>query len=314
MLLHIGYHKTATTWLQKHVFFAADNDAFHVLTPRAGHPRELANHFVRAADEGLLSPFDDNQTAVADALQATLQATRGMPGTPVLSDERLSGNPHAGGFDAARIATALHASFPGADVLIVIREQKAMTLSCYFQYLSIGGTRSLETYMLDRYDRRIPGFSFANLDYLLLVERYRALWGAERVHVLPYELFAACPRAFLDRLERITGRTIRVPESSLRVRENANLRPGAAYSLRWLNRFRFCASVNDYSPWCTPLTRAAANAGFRLLSKLGSRARDARLLEHLRAKIEARVGDRFGESNARLAALCDLDLARYGYC
>jgi len=314
MLLHVGYHKTATTWLQQNLFFAPGSETFHAFTPDVGRPRALTERFLLAPDGGMLSAFDDNRAEIRAAVASAHEATQDLPGTPVLSDERLSGNPHSGGFDAERIARALREHLPDAEVLIVVREQKSLTLSCYFQYLSIGGTRSLQNYAQDRYDRRVPGFALANLDFLPLVERYRELWGPERVTVLPYELFAESPRRFLDRLEHVVGHKIEVPHATTESRENANRRPGAAYSLRWLNRFRCCSSVNDFSPWSTPWTSALAEVAFRALAKLHLTASDGRVMRRLQAEIHAKIGDRFRASNAQLGELYGLDLARYGYC
>ena len=313
MLIHIGYHKTATTWLQQRVFFNPDCEAFHPFAAEPERPRALTDHFV-CGDEGAHpSAFSNNRADVTAAIAEIEQATRGQTGTPVLSDERLSGNPHSGGFDAARIAGSLYDHFPDARVLIVIREQRALTLSCYFQYLSIGGTGSLASYMQDRYDRRVPGFSFANIDFLPLVQRYRQLWGAERVTLLPYEMFTTEPRRFLEPLERIAGRTMDVQASEFDEKVNANHRPSAAHALRWLNLFRRHTSVNGYSPLATPSAQRVADAAFRMLSRFFSEARSRRLMTRLAAQVEACVGDRYRERNAALSALCGLDLSEYGY-
>ena len=313
MLIHIGYHKTATTWLQQRLFFNAECSAFYPFAADLERPRALAKYFVCDAEGALLSAFSNHRAELAATIEEIRQATRGRTGTPVLSDERLSGNPHSGGFDAARIAGSLHEHFPDAHVLIVIREQRSLTLSCYFQYLSIGGTRSLTTYMRDRYDGRVPGFSFANIDFLPLVRHYRQRWGAERVTVLPYELFAAEPRRFLAYVESKIGRTIDVPASEFEVKVNSNRRPGAAHALRWLNRFRRCSSVNDYSPLATPSARRVAEAAFQLLSRLFSDAGSRRLMTRLTAQVDARIGDRYRQSNAELSEICGMDLSQYGY-
>ena len=102
MLLHVGYHKTATTWLQQNLFFAPGSETFHAFTPDVGRPRALTEYFLLAPDGGMLSAFDDNRAEIRAAVAAAHDATQGLPGTPVLSDERLSGNPHSGGFDAER--------------------------------------------------------------------------------------------------------------------------------------------------------------------------------------------------------------------
>ena len=84
--------------------------------------------------------------------------------------------------------------------------------------------------------------------------------------------------------------------------------------MRWLNRFRCCSSVNDFSPWSTPWTSALAEVAFRALAKLHLTASDGRVMRRLQAEIHAKIGDRFRASNAQLGELYGLDLARYGYC
>jgi hypothetical protein len=58
---------------------------------------------------------------------------------PMVSSERLSGNPHSGGYDSAVLAERLHQVFPGARVLVMIREQRSMILSSWAQYVRVGG-------------------------------------------------------------------------------------------------------------------------------------------------------------------------------
>ena len=96
-------------------------------------PRALTKYFICCAEGALPSAFLTNHAEPAVAIEVIRQTTRGRTGTPVLSDKRLSGNPHSGGFDAARIAGSPHEHFPGVNILVVIREKRSLTLSCYYQ-------------------------------------------------------------------------------------------------------------------------------------------------------------------------------------
>ena len=78
---------------------------------------------------------------------------------PVISSERLSGNPDASGFDSAYIATRIADAFPDAKILIMIREQTKLLVANYFQYLKRGGHRHYQHYFLTLYDSCRPGFS-----------------------------------------------------------------------------------------------------------------------------------------------------------
>ena len=75
-----------------------------------------------------------------------LEATTGGL-IPVLSYERLSGNPHSGGYDSKEIANRLVQVFPDAKILIVIREQKDIILSTYKQYIIEGGACTVKRYL-----------------------------------------------------------------------------------------------------------------------------------------------------------------------
>jgi len=71
MLLHVGYHKTATTWLQQNLFFAPGSETFHAFTPDVGRPRALTERFLLAPDGGMLSALDDNFAKIGDRVRAS---------------------------------------------------------------------------------------------------------------------------------------------------------------------------------------------------------------------------------------------------
>ena len=112
--------------------------------------------------------------------------------------------------DFDKFADRLKESFPDAKIFCVIREQKDMILSTYFQYLEIGGTDSLKQYLTRRYDQRRPGFSPDQFKYLDLVSYYYKLFSSKRVLVLPYELFREDPDDFFTRLGSFASADIRV--------------------------------------------------------------------------------------------------------
>src|SRR5215218_3471564 len=87
-LLHIGYHKTGTTWLQRHVFRNAEAGFSFV-----GKPKALRLAFVD------LSPFGFEPEAVRKDFQPGIEQAQARNLVPVLSFERLSGSPYAGGYD-----------------------------------------------------------------------------------------------------------------------------------------------------------------------------------------------------------------------
>ncbi len=88
MLLHIGYHKTASTWLQQNFFNNPANGFYSpykstTLIQSLIHPR----------------PFDFDINQCQKNLTKLFVETEPGTAMPVLSLEALSGNPHLGGFN-----------------------------------------------------------------------------------------------------------------------------------------------------------------------------------------------------------------------
>ena len=107
-LLHIGYHKTGSTFLQRRVF----PEPGFSLVARA---KALRPTFV----EG--DPFGFDARVAREAFRLGIERAQQEGLVPVLSAERLSGNPHSGGYDSKQIAERLAATFPEARVLAILR-------------------------------------------------------------------------------------------------------------------------------------------------------------------------------------------------
>ena len=179
-LIHIGYHKTGTTWLQLELFMS-DNKTFEPLSRRAMGQSSLARLFFKD-NFNLLSSFESNEVEIRKEIEHLLTVRPALKSKyPVLSSERLSGFPHGGGFDSSLIANRLKNVFPNSKILIVIREQKSAILSNYLQYLYNGGVHDIDHYLRLNYGGRHPFFSPAHFDYLPLIEKYRELFGESKV-------------------------------------------------------------------------------------------------------------------------------------
>ena len=308
-LIHIGYHKTATTWLQRELFNAG-SDVFAPLSPdnNPNVGKYLGRQFIRDRDGYLLSPFELNREIILQELESILAKIDIGNRVPVLSYERLSGNPHSGGFDARIIADRIQAGFPGARIFCVIREQREMLLSTYFQYLKIGGTDTLKTYLTRSYDGRRPGLSPAHFNYIDLVSYYCRLFTRENVLVLPYEMFRNHIGLFLDKLGGFVSLDISNRADRAEIRYNKRADDAITPRLPFLNLFLESSSVNAYSPLYTPLARPLLRVTNRLLPL----NRDAHV-DKLRRQIGAIVGDRYKSGNRRLSELIGTDLSAYGY-
>jgi hypothetical protein len=300
-LIHVGYHKTASSWLQSALFEDACT-GFHAV-PRP----EILDRLV------LVPPFEFDPATAREGFAGALAGARSRSAVPVLSHERLSGNPHSGGYDAALLADRVAAVFPDARVLIVIREQRSMIVSVYKQYVAEGGPASLRRYLHPPCAgrARLPMFRFGFFEYDRMIARYQALFARERVLVLAFEELKRAPRDFVERVAAFAG-TAKPGELRWEA-ANVGLSALATALKRPLNLVLVRDRLNPLG-W-------SERGGVQTLLRRGVEAvdgiapgflRDA-LERRLRERVEGEVGHRYRESNRRICELTGLDLAAYGY-
>ena len=308
-LIHIGFHKTGSTWLQ-HELFHPDSDCFCPLTPdrNLNSGKFIGKHFVRDHERYLLSSFDMNTDAVQQAVDVVLKCIDPGDRVPVISYERLSGNPHAGSFDARIIADRIKASFPGARIFCVIREQKDIILSTYHQYLKIGGTDSITDYLTRSYDGRRPGFSPAAFNYIYLVDYYYELFSPENVLVLPYEMLGDSASEFFRRLGDFTGKDLAGFAAKAAVSHNKRKDDFLVPRFPFLNMLCRKSSVNGYSPLYLPGSKFVFDNVDSLIG-FSNRKR----IRKVKRQIDKIIGDRYAAGNRRLSARTGIELSDYGY-
>ena len=309
-LVHIGYHKTGTNWLQDEVFG----------NPETGYgwlgKRPLTHPVHRLVRDRPLE-FD------ADALRAEfaplVRKAEDAGLVPVVSFPRLSGHAFSGGYDSRELADRVHAVFPDAGILIVIREQRSTIVSTYKQYVPAGGVSTIESFLSpDPESRRVPRFDFGHFAYDRLIRYYHSLFGRDSVRVLPYEQFVRDPRGFVAAIGDFGGRP--VPGNVLdrlpyRKRSNRAQSALAVELSRPLNLFGKRSDLNPEPIVESKLVFSLAKQIRRLdpskVPVLHERA--ARSEAELRRIVEERVGERYVESNRATAELTGLDLSSYGW-
>ena len=300
ILVHIGYHKTASSWLQANLF--------------EGHG--FKKYFAQAdIRDRLILPrgFDFD----ASDLRAYYDSLVDGDKVSVISNERLCGNPHSGGYDSKELADRLYASFPEAKVLIVVREQLSAILSTYIQYVRVGGPCSIEDYLAppSRNQSVMPAFDFAHFDYLPLVKYYYEKFGREQVLVLPFELFKQDPADFCSQITDLVG----LPQAQdLPYVQAANKRISSSSSifLRQSNKLfaktRLNPAASGKKTVRTNKALGGEGGGYNKIIALDALIPgfvhdffDARL----KRIIVQKVGDRYQASNQELAGLLDYNLA-----
>lgn len=194
LLLHVGYHKTATTWAQRSLFTPE-----HGFRQIAFH-QEAFDHVVKP--HGLRFSPEPMQAVVAEGL------ARLEPGeVPVISSEILSGHPWQGGHESDVYAERLKAIAPDARILISIRSQLRILPSVYTQYVLRGGTMPYDQFFDGWAALGYFAFTPEHFEYDRLVAHYQRLFGAENVHVMTQESLQSDAEAAAAALAAFAGAT-----------------------------------------------------------------------------------------------------------
>ncbi len=295
-LIHIGYVKTGSTWIQNS-YFGSENSPFLSLAP----PCKTVSNIV---SPHCLDPVPDE--FVCEIRKKMVSAYKNGK-IPLLSSERLSGNPISGGFDSLLIAERLKKICDDAKILIVVREQASMILSCYKQYIRECGVGSLKKYVNPPNDAKLPMFHMSFFNFHLLVRKYQKLFGEEKVKVLCYEYLRENPVAFCNSVARFSG----APEiESVPVTHvNTALRNSTIVARSYTN-WLFCrARTNVHAPFDAKWVGNILNGA----SKYVPGIIDKKLGEKLKRSAEEVSSGRFAETNRMLQEITGLDLSRYGY-
>lgn len=300
--MHIGYHKTATTWFQRHVYPQATS---HRWVPRAVARQVFLDPWGLAFDplaarRALACPSDPRPVAVCE--------------------ENLSGYIQNGGLHglmAPEAARRIHATLPDARIVIVIRAQPEAIAASYVQYVRAGGTHAPGRYLFParhltgarRHPYKSPAFAFEHFAYHHLIGFYDELFGRRNVTVMTYEDLRRDPAAFLDRYAREAGLIVDA-DQAVRHRPNGSFGPTTLLVGRATGLFT-ARSVTDKT-WLVSLP------GFyelrrRLLQAMSAFDRGGSAEAILGAANVAHIRSYFAASNAETARLRALDLAELGY-
>ena len=192
LLLHPGFHKTATTWLQERVF--SDRGVFRSLM---GHAQ---------IDELLVRPHDLDFDPAAASLRIE-QLRSGTEGglVDVISSEILTGNILFGARDSLTIADRLAATCRPARVLLTVRSQQGIAQSIYLQFVKRGGRLSIAEFFSRLPEPGYFGFDPRSLEFGRIAQLYGERFGQENVLVLPQELLRKDRGAFLQLLFDFAG-------------------------------------------------------------------------------------------------------------
>lgn len=303
-LIHLGYHKTATTWLQNAVF---SDETLGFISPWGRQAGIAVDEFV------LANPFRFDAVQARSRFEEGLAEAGKRELVPVLSNEALCGQPVSGGRFAYGkfVVERLRETFPDGKILIVVREQRAALLSHYREYIANGFYGDLARFIGG--PELPPGFApdcpLDHFEYDALVGHTQSLFGPQSVLVLPFEMLKGERESFLAELYRFVGRPVHpVPD---RAPERVGVKGLGLAFKQACNRVNFGKS--DWARPRQPLASRAVSKASRWIERLAPDAWQDAHEERLRHYIEAQIGTRYARSNAHLEQLSGLGLGQYGY-
>lgn len=299
-LLHVGYVKTGTTYLQQTVFSDAEL-GFELVG--GDQNRALLVSWFRARND-----YDFDATALSAEMRALEAPIRDRGRVPVWSEETLLGDPLVSDYCGPRILAQLKQLDLDLKVLITIRRQEGFALSGYREALRFGryklrdfiGTGAEELSMR-------PILRPEVLRYDSAVAHYQDAFGAENCAVLPLEMLRADPVGYINVICRLMGR----PDATTADTSPRNAGRGgtALRAARVLNGL-YTVSPLTFQP---SLMRRVVDKVLNMINRLAPSTLDKRIEQGWRAQIDAAYAGQFAESNRRLEQITGLDLRPLGY-
>ena len=301
LVLHIGYHKMASTWLQR------------VLIPDAGNNFHSIGERYEARKD-IVSPrtLDYDAEKIRKKYGPLVQFAKRKQMIPIISDERFSGNPMSGGFDSKEIADRVKDTFPQCKIVLVIREQRSMLYSTYDEYVREGGLCGIESFLFPISRYCMPPFRFEHFMYDKLIYYYSDLFSKENILVLPYELFVRDGEEFVRRLGLFCdARVDEMLDASGRM--NRSRSASVLPIERRLNYFLRSDDLNGYSTLAIPRGDYYIKPLLEKIAAFFPSAVEEKVRGGIEKEIQAACKGRFATSNRRTEALTSWNLEEFGY-
>lgn len=239
IILHVGLHKTATTFLQERVFPALPEVRFvhplHVQRPDDGPiERFIFEIFFR---NGACIDIDAHREAIDAWLETVPEPT------VLISSEAIVGWPIENHSNFRVNADLLAEMFPDAKIWLVVRRQDKWVEAAYAQVLRSGFSTTMARYLNHREGRfgrynvglyNGPNVDARDLSWERFDRYYRRRFGEQAVLTLPFELFAKDGEDFLGRFYDFAGLDGVFPDTSERV--NVRWSPAGLGLAKLINR------------------------------------------------------------------------------
>jgi len=301
-LIHLGLHRTGSTWFQQHVLDGRDGRPPGTLPDRAETTARIV----------LPRELDFDALATRRWMQEEIDRATNRGSPVVISNERFSGNPAAGWCDAERTVHRLADLVPDARILLVVREQHSLVRSIWLQQIRIGGISGIEDFLrpLDRGDHRLPAFDPRFLEFDRFVDLLDRVFGGQNVLALPFEGLCDDPVGHLERIEAFSEIPLPAPPETGPVFAAPSLLEAAA--LRRVNLLAVRSSLHRAPPF--PRLAGPGRRLAHVLGRVATEAGENRRGRRIDRIIRSRLADLdLAASNRRLSSRLDMDLAGFGW-
>lgn len=217
IIIHIGFPKTATTWLQKNFFPKVQN--YEYFLPRVSNVEIIG-----------VDPMDPLYNPGKWKQKDNI----------IISNENFLGVGRISGFIRIGLANRLKEIFPEAHIVLFIRNQIDLIGSEYsWSIKNAGCTFSPEKFIRFKNPHWHNTF-FAYKPHHLMFDRvinlYKELFGDDHVHVFLYEDLKENPKEFINRFSEKMG--FKVNPGSIDFNPvNTKLRKGLLPIIRFINIF-----------------------------------------------------------------------------
>jgi hypothetical protein len=160
IILHVGMHKTGTTFLQWNVFHFVDaNYLWHV--------------FYKSWLKNLLNPEKKvNYNKIKDKLSSILKNDK----INIISEENIYTYQFTKKDDRFVLLDRIKKVFPEAKIIIGTRKKEENLVSWYVEYVAVGGVLDFQGF-LDKY------MNLDKLDYEAYIKKLNEYYGKENVFV-----------------------------------------------------------------------------------------------------------------------------------
>ncbi len=324
--IHIGYPKTATTTLQKHLF---SND--HIIHIDKSTDRSYSRAIIfqneipfkeaLAHTRSLIMNDIASQTAQKPDAQAIVFSNESFITNSLLF--RYYPPPFCWTPDPAAIARKLSLLFNkdfceyDPNIIISIRKQTELLKSCYAQYYNLvykkhKETNSFEKFISYAYQKNFDNFIGAALNFDQIVLYYEQLFHRNNITIVVYEDLIED----LNRYAALWACILNLPEDTVRFSLN---------NQENVKRLKKDFYRQDTRPFLEGIGRntytALQNASYLLPAAISSPIKkwfQTFNIPGRQFKIhfenEKEIMDRYVDGNSKLAERFSLDLGKYGYC